>query len=327
MERIYLSIAALILAYLLDYLIGDPPGLPHPVRFLGRVVSGLEKLARHQFKTPAGLKAAGALIVMIAAGGSLLAAIVLIEGAYRIHDLVGLIIELYILFTVLAGGDLRKHVDRVSGDLKSGRLNRARSSVAMLVSRDTTELNESGVSRASLESLFENSADGLVAPLFFIALGGAPLAVFYKAVNTLDSMLGYLNDEYKDLGYFPAKLDDILSFIPSRLTAILLVLAGGYEKTSRRGLRVLLRDRGKHNSPNSAWPEAAAAGVLGLKFGGLDYYHGRLKKQPVINAAGRDPGPDDIPRGLELFRRISVIAFGCSAVIYYLFLSREVFAL
>jgi len=324
-ERIYFSIAALILAYLLDCLIGDPPGLPHPVRFLGRVITGLEKMARRLFKTPAGLKTAGALIVIIAAGGSLLATVVIIEGAYLIHDLVGFSFETYILFTVLAGGDLRKHVDRVNMSLKAGRLDRARSGVAMLVSRDTEELNESGVSRASLESLFENSADGLVAPLFFIAIGGAPLAVFYKAVNTLDSMLGYLNDAYRDLGYFPAKADDILSFIPSRLTAILLVLAGGFEKTASRGLTILLSDHGKHSSPNSAWPEAAAAGVLGLKFGGPDYYQGRLKKQPLINAFGKDARPDDISRGLKLFGRVSIIACGCSVAVYYFLLSRGVY--
>jgi len=321
-----LSLSAFMLAYLLDGLIGDPPRFPHPVRLLGAVIEGLEKISRRLFRSEAGLKAAGALIVIIAAGGSLLSALFLIELAYRIHYLAGWVLEIYILFTVLAGGDLRKHVAAVGRELQSGRLERAQSSVALLVSRDTGRLNESGVSRAALESLFENSADGLVAPLFFAALGGAPLAVLYKAVNTLDSMLGYITEEYRAIGFFSARLDDILSYIPSRLTAGLLILAGAAEGASRCGLKVLLKDRRKHSSPNSAWPEAAAAGVLGLKLGGSDYYCGRLKEQPLINAAGRDPVPADIERGLALFRRVSIMAFAFSLVIYYVLQTGEVFA-
>ncbi len=324
MERFALSITAFIVAYLLDCLVGDPPSLPHPVRCLGALITGLEKLARRVFVTPAGLKIAGALIVIIAAGGSLALVIFFIEGAYRFHYLAGWILETYIFFTVLAGGDLRRHVERVGRELDRGKLGRARSGAAMLVSRDTGKLNESGVSRATLESLFENSADGLVAPLFFAALGGAPLAVFYKAVNTLDSMLGYRSKEHKDLGYFSAKVDDVLSYIPSRLAAALLLLGGIPEKSSGKGIRVLISDRGKHSSPNSAWPEAAAAGVLGIKFGGPDYYHGRLKKQPIINASGRDPAPGDIDRGLALFKRISIIGFVFFLAIYYLLHGGEV---
>jgi len=325
-DRVVLSISALGLAYLLDYMIGDPPYLPHPVRCLGMVIEGLEKVARRFFVSAAGLKAAGFLIVIIAAAGSVLAAFFLIEGAHRFHYLAGWLLEIYILFTVLAGGDLRRHVSRVGWELHSGRLDRARTGTALLVSRDTGRLDESGISRATLESLFESSADGLVAPLFFAALGGAPLAVLYKAVNTLDSMLGYLTDEFKDLGFFSARLDDILCYIPSRLTAGLLILAGAMEGVSGRGLRVLIRDRGKHNSPNSAWPEAAAAGVLGVKFGGPDYYHGRLKEQPLINEAGRNARPGDIDRGLALFNRVSIIAFICFMIIYYLLQTGEVFA-
>ncbi len=325
MERIALSTAAFALAYLLDYWLGDPPRFPHPVRFLGVIITGLEQLARRIFDSPAGLKTAGILIVIVAAGGSMLLAVFLIEGAYRIHYLAGWILEVYIFFTVLAGGDLRGHVEKVGLALGSGDLARARSDVAMLVSRDTGRLNENGVSRAALESLFENSADGLVAPLFFAALGGAPLAVLYKAVNTLDSMLGYRTFDYKDLGYFPAKVDDLLSYIPSRLTAVFIVLAGIRDKASGRGIRALLRDRGKHISPNSAWPEAAAAGVLGIKFGGADYYHGRLKEQPRINPVGRDAKPADIDRGLALFRRVSIMAYLFFLIVYFLLLSGEVF--
>ncbi len=324
MEQIELSISALVLAYLLDYLIGDPPRLPHPVRCLGAAITGMEKIARRVFTAPPGLKFAGALIVIAAAGGALITALFLIEGAYRIHYLAGWILEVYIFFTVLAGGDLDKHVARVGRDLNYSSLSRARSSVSLLVSRDVNRLDKSGVSRATLESLFENSADGLVAPLFFAALGGAPLAVFYKAVNTLDSMLGYLTADYRDLGFFSARLDDVLSYIPSRLAAIFLVVAGIPEKALGRGLKILLKDRRNHNSPNSAWPESAAAGVLGVKFGGPDYYNGLIKEQPLINAGGKDAEPADIDRGLALFRRVSVMSFLFFLLIYYFIQSGEV---
>lgn len=196
--------AALAAAYLLDLWVGDPPRLPHPVRLLGVMIGLLEKTARRLFKTEAGLKSAGAAIVILAAGGSALAALIAVRAGYALHPLAGLILETYIFFSVLAGGDLHNHVFRVKQNLEAGRLEEARRSAAMLVSRDTGRLEEGGVSRAALESLFENSADGLVAPLFFAAVGGPAAAVFYKAVSTLDSMIGYRTEKYKDLGFFAA---------------------------------------------------------------------------------------------------------------------------
>lgn len=326
MDRTALSIAAFALAYLLDRLLGDPPGYPHPVRVLGAVIVSLDKAARRLFFSPAGLKTAGLLIVVIAAGGSMLFSYFLIEGAYRLHLFAGWVVETYILFTVLAGGDLHRHVSQVGRDLQTGKLDRAQASVALLVSRDTDRLNDSGVTRAALESLFENSADGLMAPLFFAALGGAPLAVLYRAVNTLDSMLGYRSEKYLDLGYFSARVDDILSFIPARLAAVFLIMAGAGQGTAGRGLEVLIADRRKHDSPNSAWPEAAGAGVLGVKLGGPDYYRGRLKEHPVINPAGTDPEPGDIERGLALYRRFSGYAFIIIFICYYWFKARGGFA-
>ncbi len=300
---------ALAVAYLLDWVIGDPPRFPHPVRLLGRAIILLEKVARRLFVSPKGLKAAGAAIVVIAAGGSIAAVLVLLAISYWLHPAAGLLIETYILFTVLAGGDLRNHVSAVERNLHTGNLAAARDSTALLVSRETAELNESGLSRAALESLFENSADGLVAPLFFAALGGPAAAVCYKAVNTMDSMLGYKTKEYLQLGYFAAKIDDLLSFVPARLTALMVIIAGSLQGRWREGWQVLSRDYRKHESPNSAWPEAAAAGVLGLKFGGKDYYNGELVERAVINTSGREPNYGDLARGLALFNKISVMAF------------------
>ncbi len=309
---------ALAAAYFLDSLIGDPRRLPHPVRLLGMIIVLLEKAARRFFVSPEGLKIAGLLIVVLTAGGSAVVTVFLLAQAYRLHMVSGLLFEIYVLFAVLAGGDLRNHVVKVEQNLRAGKLDKARSSAALLVSRDTANLPAGGVSKAALESLFENSADGLVAPLFFAAVGGPAAAVLYKAVNTLDSMIGYKNKEYSDIGFFAAKIDDILNFIPARLTAVFIILAGAAHHGWRNGWQVLIEDRRKHDSPNSAWPEAAAAGVLGISFGGTDYYQGEMIFKPVINAGGREPAGGDIKRGLALFHRTSILAFTSLLLLYYL---------
>jgi adenosylcobinamide-phosphate synthase len=308
MDRALLTTAALAAACCLDALIGDPRFLPHPVRLFGKIIELLEVILRRVFKTEAGLRTAGVIMVIIVAGGSTALTLYLLFSAYRLHRAVGFVFESYLFFAVLAGGDLRNHVLRVNKNLAAGDLPAARASTAMLVSRDTAMLEESGLSRAALESLFENSADGLVAPLLFAALGGPAAAVFFKAVSTMDSMIGYKTAIYKNLGFCAAKLDDLLSYIPARFTAFLIILAGLPRGRSGSGWQVLREDYGKHDSPNSAWPEAAAAGVLGVRFGGTDLYHGELVDRPVINPAGREARAEDLKKGLSLFRDTAILA-------------------
>jgi len=324
MERAGFAAAALTAAYLLDLIIGDPPRFPHPVRLLGAVITGLERVARRVFISPAGLKAAGAAVVLIAAGGAAALTACLLALVYRAGPAAGLILEIYIIFAVLAGGDLHRHLRRVEYSLQSGNLEEARAGVSFLVSRDTTRLDEGGVSRSALESLFENSADGLVAPLFFAAVGGPAAAVFYKAVNTLDSMLGYKTEDYIHLGFFAARLDDLLSCIPSRLTALLIIIAGAGGGRFKRGLHSLIKDRRSHESPNSAWPEAAAAGILNVRLGGSDYYHDMRVERPVINSSGREAESGDIRRGLGLFFKMSLLAFVVLVTLAWFLRAREV---
>ncbi len=319
-----MAVLALSAAYLLDYLVGDPRRLPHPVRLTGTIIVFLEKQARRIFNSQRGLKAGGVLIVVIIAGGAVVITVLLLSAAYRLHPAAGLILEIYILFTVLAGGDLRNHVARVGDSLQARGIAGARLDAALLVSRDTDSLDESGVARAALESLFENSADGLVAPLLFAAAAGPAAAVLYKTVNTLDSMIGYKTREYMDLGYAAARTDDILSFIPARLTALYILAVGTFRGRGREGIRVLAADRRRHESPNSAWPESAAAGTLGLRFGGADLYHGKIVKRPLINAAGRQPVGADIGRGLALFQSISLLAFFSLVTLAYWIRTMEV---
>jgi adenosylcobinamide-phosphate synthase len=309
MDRALLTTAALAIAFCLDTLIGDPRFLPHPVRLLGKIIELLEIIMRRIFKTESGLKTAGLIMVLIVAGGSAALTLYLLIFVYELHLAAGFVFETYLFFMVLAGGDLRNHVLQVNQNLAVGDLPAARASTAMLVSRDTGMLEESGLSRAALESLFENSADGLVAPLFFAALGGPAAAVFFKAVSTMDSMIGYKTAIYKNLGFYAAKLDDLLSYIPARLTALLIILAGFPRGRSGSGWQVLREDYSKHDSPNSAWPEAAAAGVLGVRFGGTDLYHGQYVDRPLINAGGREARMEDLKKGLTLFRDTAILAF------------------
>lgn len=324
MDRVIFALAALVVAYILDYFIGDPRSWPHPVRLLGKCIEIGERIARGIFKTSAGLKVGGALILLVTGLVSAAVVIVLLGLAYSLHPAAGFILEVYIIFAALAGGDLRNHVLAVKRKLENSNISKARTAVALLVSRDTAGLNENGVSRAALESLFENSADGLVAPLFYTAIGGPAAAVFYKTVNTLDSMLGYKTEELKDIGFFAAKTDDILSFIPARLTAICIILAGLVHGKWQQGLKVLLADRGKHQSPNSAWPMAAAAGVLGVGFGGRDYFRGEVIERPRINAAGKAALAGDITRGLVLFRSTSILALFVTLLFTYWIRFQEV---
>ncbi len=325
MDRTLLFITAFCAAYCLDLILGDPQGWPHPVRILGKIITFLEDAARKICHSPAGLKVAGAVIVVIVAGGSAVAVFLALRVAYSFHVTAGLILEIYLLYSVLGGGDLRSHIARVERPLGEGSHGKARSAVAMIVSRDAGSLDESGITRAALESLFENSSDGLVAPLIFAAFLGPVGAVFYKAVNTLDSMIAYRTEKYADIGFFAAKVDDFLNLVPARFTALLIVFLGLLQGRAGDSFRVLKKDRYNHDSPNSAWPEAAAAGVLGVCLGGVDIYGGKRIERPLINAGGRHPRCTDLREGLVLFRRLSLTVFILTLLVAWWIRYGEVF--
>ena len=309
MDKALIATAALVAACLLDYILGDPSRFPHPVRFIGAVIALLEKTLRRVFFSSFALRVAGAVMVILVAGFFTLLTFILLTVTYRFHPVAGFIIEVYILFAVLAGGDLRHHIQKVVVNLGSDNLEEARSRTSLLVSRDTAQLNESGISRAALESLFENSSDGLVAPLLFAAIGGPAAAVFYKTVSTFDSMIGYKNREYIDLGWFAARLDDLLNYIPARLSAVLIILSGAGNNSLKRGLKVLKKDSRSHESPNSAWPEAAAAGVLDVRLGGTDSYCSRKVERPLINAGGKEANRFILESGISIYIRMSFLAY------------------
>lgn len=288
----------LLLAAGVDVVIGDPRWLSHPVRGMGRLIAWCDDHVRAICQSPKGLRVAG---FCLAVGlPSLIYAIghCAIEEAGALSGWFGSAVSVGLASTTLAGRDLWDHVRAVSEHLLHGNLPDARQAVAMVVGRDTEQLSQSEVVRATVETVAESTADGVIAPLFYLAIGGAPLALAYKAVNTLDSMIGHRDERYIDFGWASARLDDVTNWIPARLTAVLLVLAAGLVtgKPDRMmsAWRVFCRDGGKHPSPNSGRPEAAMAGALGVQLGGLNYYDGVAHERPLIGDEARRLLPDDI---------------------------------
>ena len=304
------SLYALCIGFCIDLIVGDPHGFPHPVVGIGRLISLLERLFRRRLpKTKGGEIAAGACIwvltVLISAG--LPAA--LLYGAQKLSVWLRLALESVMCWQILATKSLRDESMKVFSALRGGTLDEARQAVSMIVGRDTAQLDEKGVARAAVETVAENTSDGVIAPLLFLALGGAPLGFFYKAVNTMDSMLGYVEMPYKNIGLIPAKLDDVFNFIPARLSAFLMLAAGALLRLDvKNGWRIFRRDRCRHASPNSAQTESVCAGLLGLRLAGDAWYHGVLHRKAFIGDAVREIETDDIPRACRLMTVTALLA-------------------
>ena len=273
-----MKLTALILGFFLDCLLGDPHGLPHPVVFIGKLISFLEKWLRRLFpKTPSGERAAGGLLWLLTASVCFLVPALLLRLCGKISPWLELALESLMCWQIIAPRSLRDESMKVYAALKAGSLEDARRAVSMIVGRDTEELDEAGVTRAAVETVAENTSDGCIAPLFYLLLGGPALGFLYKAVNTMDSMLGYVEPPYRDFGFFPAKLDDVFNYLPARLSAALMLLSGWLlGMDGKNGLKIFLRDRFNHASPNSAQTESVCAGLLGLQLAGDASYHGVL---------------------------------------------------
>ena len=291
-------ISALILGFLLDQAFGDPRWLYHPIRLIGNLIAWAEKPFRAAFpKSEKGELAAGTFFAVFVVAVSTAVPAILLALASRLSSWLVFALEVFWSFQILAAKSLKSESMKVYAALKEGDLPKARKAVSMIVGRDTQKLTEEGVAKAAVETVAENSSDGVIAPLLFLALGGPALGFFYKAVNTLDSMVGYKNDTYLYFGRFSAKLDDVLNFIPSRISGLLLVLASPLAGLSMEGAwKIFRRDRRNHASPNSAQTEAAAAGALGVQLAGDAYYFGKLYKKPTIGDPLRPVEYEDIRR-------------------------------
>ncbi|MFH1904196.1 MAG: adenosylcobinamide-phosphate synthase CbiB [bacterium] len=307
----YFITIQIIFAYILDLIIGDPQWLPHPIVLIGKAIEILEKGIT---KVITNKKVAGIILAFLVVVGTYFFVFILIGLAARLHWIFGVIVSIYFVFVSLSVKDLAIETNRVYTSLNKNNLSLARKNLSRIVGRDTEDLNEREIIRASVETVAENTVDGIISPVFFAFIGGAPLSMAYKSVNTLDSMVGYKSKRYIDLGWASAKLDDIVNFIPARISMALIPIASFISgKRFRDSVRIVLRDRKKHASPNSGIPEAAFAGALGVRLGGANYYEGKLVEKSCIGDAEKPLELLDIKDSIGIMYACSAlsIVFGC----------------
>ena len=305
-----LSILAVGLGFLLDLLLGDPHWLYHPVRLVGHLITGLETVLRRIFPgTESGELAAGGCLLVLTAGITSASAWGLLFLAGLVHPYVRFALETVMCYQLLATKSLRDETMKVYTALRAGDVEGARRAVSMVVGRDTAVLDDIGITKAAVETVAENTSDGIIAPLLFMVIGGAPLGYFYKAVNTMDSMVGYKNERYLYFGRAAAKFDDVVNWFPARLSAVLMVCAGGLlGMDAGNAWRIYVRDRYNHSSPNSAHTEAVTAGALHIQLAGNAYYFGKLYEKPTLGEADRPVEYEDIRRAGRLLYGTAVLA-------------------
>ena len=307
---------AVLGGFVLDCLLGDPAWLPHPVVYMGKAISALEKRLRARLpKTPQGELLGGAIVAFCLPVGTFLLTSLVCLGAARISPWLGLAVQMFWCGQALAAKGLAQESTNVYRELVKPDLPAARRAVSRIVGRDTQDLTLEGVTRAAVETVAENASDGVIAPLLYMLIGGAPLALTYKAINTMDSMLGYKNEKYLYFGRAAAKLDDVANYIPSRLAALLWIMAAAFTRNDAKGAwRIWRRDRRNHASPNSAQTESACAGALGVQLAGPAYYFGEYYPKPTIGDPLRPIEPEDILRADRMMYAASglALAFGCA---------------
>ena len=310
MNRLIFFIKILI-AYVLDLIFGDPQNVVHPVQVIGKIISAGEKvLLRKKYKFLAGA------VLNIFTVSITYTSMYLISRSVKI-SVFFMIIEIYLMYTIFSINSLAREGNRVYRILKEGDIEKARKDLSYLVSRDTEMMDEKMIIRSTMETISENTVDGIVAPMFYMFLGGMPLAMAYKAINTLDSMVGYKNEKYMDFGKFSAKVDDAVNFIPARITGILIVLASmilGYDY--KNSLKIFIRDRKNHSSPNSAHSEASVAGALGVQFGGKVSYFGKEINKPTIGDKIKDFELEDIRKNIRIMYVTSFLSLVIFSLIF-----------
>lgn len=304
-----ITLYALITGYILDLIIGDPPWLPHPVRWIGQLIEKGEWFLRKiSCKTIRSQFICGLILTLFVVGISFIVPFYLILLAKSIHPLLTFTLEAVMCYQILATKSLKVESMKVYTELKNNNLAGARKKLSRIVGRDTENLDEAQVAKGAVETVAENLSDGVIAPLIFLLIGGAPLGFLYKAINTLDSMIGYKNDQYLYFGRFAAKLDDLANYLPARISAYLMLIAvffTGYDL--KAAIRIYQRDRHNHTSPNSAHTEAVCAGALNIQLAGSNYYFGKLVTKPTIGDSVRDIEAEDIRRANTLMVVTSLI--------------------
>jgi len=309
----------LITAYFLDLIIGDPYWLPHPVRTIGKIIEYLERILRKNNQNQRAEKVKGIILTAITVGLSYYIIYFLIYIAGIISPGLKFAFSSFFIFTSLSTKNLGEEAFSVYRALKENNLELARERVSRIVGRDTRDLDENGIVRATVETVAENTVDGIISPLFYAVLGGAPLAMAYKAVNTLDSMVGYKNEKYLYFGWFSAKLDDLANYLPARISVLLIPVASlMLRQRGLAALRAIFRDGKKSPSPNAGIPEAGFAGALGIQLGGVNFYQGVEEYRPVLGEKLKRKSSKDILQAIRLSYTVSTLMLLSSlAILYY----------
>lgn len=315
-----LIILVMVIAYLLDLIIGDPYSFPHPVRFIGNLIRFTEGKIRKIFKSKKQLKIGGFLLWIITVGFTALVTN-LILNLLCINNIFYMIIASIILYTTLSTKCLADEAKKIYEVLKTGDIEKSRKQLSYIVGRDTTSLNENEIIRATVETVAENTVDGIISPMMYGFIGGPVLAMAYKAINTLDSMVGYKNEKYGDIGFASAKIDDIANFIPARITPFFMMIASfilGFN--SKKSIKIAMRDRKNHKSPNCAYAEGAVAGALEVQLGGTNMYFGEKIYKPTIGDKDRELEAEDILKTNKIMYLTSFIALVIFSIITYIVL-------
>ena len=305
------------IAYVLDLIFGDPQNIIHPVQVIGKMISSGEKyLLGKRHESDRKYKFFAGMILNITVISVTYAVTYLIYKSSE-NSIIFTVAEIYLMYTIFSINSLAREGNRVYNILKEGNIERARKDLSYLVSRDTGTMDEKMIIRSTMETISENTVDGIVAPMLYMFLGGLPLSITYKAINTFDSMVGYKNEKYMDFGKFSAKLDDVANFIPARITGILIVIASmilGYDY--KNSLKIFIRDRKNHSSPNSGHAEAGVAGALGVQFGGKVSYFGKEVDKPVIGDKTKDFELEDIKKNIKIMYAASFLSLVVFSVIF-----------
>lgn len=311
-------LTAIILGFILDFIFGDPRWLPHPICFIGKLISITEKVVRRFCgEKPEGLLMGGFVLVVIVLTLTFAVPYFILTLAEMYSPVLAFAVETFMFYQIFAMRSLKEASLQVYDALKSGDLQEARKKLSWIVGRDTAELTDEEVAKAAVETVAENTSDGVIAPLFFMFIGGAPLAFLYKAINTMDSMVGYKNDKYLYFGRCAAKLDDVANFIPARISGLLMVAAAYFLNMDASGSwRIFKRDRRHHLSPNSAMTESAAAGALGIKLSGGHFYFGKWVPKDTIGDEVKKTDAEDIVKMNGLMYMTCILSILTFSLVY-----------
>lgn len=312
-----MTLYAILVGFIMDLIIGDPHWMYHPVRLIGKLITFLEDMLRETFpKTKDGERKSGFVLVVLVCGISVFTVWGLMKLAYYLNFWCGFLLEVIMCYQLFAVRSLKDESMKVYKELAKQDLEASRKAVSMIVGRDTENLTIEGVTKATVETIAENTSDGTLAPMFYMFIGGPVLGWFYKAVNTMDSMVGYKNEKYLNFGRYAAKFDDVMNFIPARLCGWLMILASMFLKMDwKNAKKIFVRDRFNHASPNSAQTEAVMAGALRIQLAGDAWYFGKRYEKPIIGDALRPVEIEDIPRANRLLYATAIVSLIIFSVI------------